>query len=312
MFQVSLPYIEKNLISNKYNLASRIHKLVKYPIYVKREDELLFGTKLRKYSSLIPYLQKNGHKKVILLGGKYSNNICNLSQILTQNQIEPFLYLKGENESKLFGNHLLTNLFVKKENIKYIKRSEYDKLVIEEPYFVIKEGSSLQQSMPGLMTLTDDILRNERENNLEFNHIFVDSGTGMSSISLILGFSLLKKLQNFKIHVVQISELDYKEKIEKFKLYLKETSNITQYVDYQVYPSLQNFGNIKKNKFSFIKSFAQEEGILLDPIYNSNLFEKSFEIINSEKLTGNILIIHSGGLSSLFGFQNQLELAVKE
>lgn len=303
--------MDQNVITNKYNLSSRIHKLIQKPIYVKRDDELLHGTKIRKYSSLLPFLQKNGHKKVILLGSKYSNNIYSLSRILIENQIEPILYLNGVKENQLYGNHLLTNLFVKKQNINYVKKSEYSNLIINHPYFIVEEGSSIPQSSYGLLTLTNDILQNEADNNVKFNHIFIDSGSGMTSSSLIFGFSLLKRFENFKIHIVQIGDINYEEILEKYKLYIDETKTIHQYVDFQVYP-FSKFGKIKENVFSFIKEFAQVEGILLDPVYTPNLFLKSFEIINSQNLKGNCLIIHSGGLSSLSGFQRQLEKSINQ
>ena len=48
--------------------------------------------------------------------------------------------------------------------------------------------------------------------------------------------------------------------------------------------------------------YAQSEGLLTDPIYTTKLFYTAEQLIIDKKVSGNILIIHSGGGTGLLGF----------
>eukprot|EP01080_Neovahlkampfia_damariscottae_P003610 gene3610-6344_t len=291
-------------------LNSRIHKLKTINCFIKREDELLYGSKIRKYISLLPTLK---NEKVILVGSLNSNNILIGSQFLIQNNKKPILFVKGT-EKDIIGNSLLTCLFIDKTTINFIERKEWKNLNTilndflqkncHEKFDIIKEGASNIESIFGSMTLCDDIIQNEIDNNIEFNSIFIDSGTGTTAISLILKFSKLQR-KNLKVFVIQMNnELNFEEELFNIKNEIFGNENL-ELIPYEVlYPNkLKSFGSTNKETFQYIKYFAQNEGVLLDPVYNAKLFLKSSEIIKN--LTGNSLIIHSGG--NIFGFHRQLK-----
>ena len=77
---------------------------------------------------------------------------------------------------------------------------------------------------------------------------------------------------------------------------------------YSSYISLidPSFGAVSKKLLQFIKSFGQKEGILLDPAYNAKLFYSAMQLIEENKMSGNCLIIHSGGGLGLVGYLNKL------
>jgi 1-aminocyclopropane-1-carboxylate deaminase/D-cysteine desulfhydrase-like pyridoxal-dependent ACC family enzyme len=52
---------------------------------------------------------------------------------------------------------------------------------------------------------------------------------------------------------------------------------------------------------------AQDCGILLDPIYSAKLLMKVRESQPEWPLDDRVLILHSGGTASLFGFPTELE-----
>ena len=279
-------------------LSSRIHKLKTINAYIKREDELFYGSKIRKYLSLLPTLT---NEKVILIGSLNSNNILIGSQLLIQNNKKPILFVKG-NEKDLIGNSLLSCLFLKKSDINFIERKEWKNLDdilnqflkknSKESFDIIKEGASNLESIYGSMTLCDDILKNEIENNIQFNSIFIDSGTGTTAIALILKFSKLKR-KNLKVFVIQMNnELNFEDELLKMKRQLFIDDDF-ELIPFEVlYPNkLKSFGSTNKELFKYIKYFAENEGVLLDPVYNAKLLLKSTEII--ENLIGNSLIIHS-------------------
>ncbi|KAB8039804.1 pyridoxal-phosphate dependent enzyme [Silvanigrella paludirubra] len=312
-----------------YPSTSRIHKLQNFSslnsIYVKRDDELGFGasgSKLRKYLSLIPFLIQNKYHEVIVIGGAYSNNILTASQLLIENNIQPILFLPEIKNENRRGNFLLTSLLIDKNNIHFLNQSDFSSLnLIIENYCqhkkekginvgIIQEGANMKEALPGALSLCFDIIKNERDNNIEFNHIFVDSGTGLMAISLILGFSYLNK--NTKIHVLQVAghKDEFNNSIQFYLDYFQKQFQIqiNTLSDYELYfpSSAKSFGSTNASIFKSIIDICRNNGIITDPIYSAKLFHEGKKIIEKNDLQGNILFIHSGGGLSLFGFQNEL------
>lgn len=308
---------------------SRIHPLKNFPssqacCYVKRDDELscgISGSKYRKYASLIPMLLQNKYQEVAVIGGAYSNNVLAASQRLTEAGIPFTLFLLGDQDLPVEGNRFLTNLIVDQANIQYIDRQNWQNVqqIIQKfyslknydpkDYFALEEGASVPFSMLGALTLPYDILRNQEKDRVHFDHIFVDSGTGFTAAALILGLKAL--FMHNHVHVIQLAPLK-KDFSEQLKIWSEKCESLfpplplppsSQYTCYN--PSnAKSFGSINATVLQGIRKIATEEGIFTDPIYSAKLFSEARKIILEKKLSGNILIIHSGGMLSLFGYKN--------
>ena len=313
-----------------YPLHSRVHPLKTFgdaqtPCFVKREDELGFGIsgfKIRKYSSLIPHLQENKIKQAILIGGAYSNNIVGLTQLLIENSIQPTLFLLGNETTKKIGNFLLSSLMVSNDSIRWIGRDEWPNVQkIAALYakkqskrtMVIPEGASVAESLPGALTLALDIIKNETQLNKTFDHIFIDSGTGMMACATVLAFAWLKKTTNIHVVLMAEEEQEFLKTLSSLKTQLEFFIGVQLKLPYvkeklKLYrPHVgRSFGSTNKTIFEEIRRIARTEGFLTDPIYSVKLFLESRRIIADEKIKGNCLIIHSGGGLTLMGFQEQL------
>ena len=313
-----------------YPSHSRIHPLKTFgdsqtPCYVKREDELGFGisgSKIRKYSSLIHLLQKNGIKEAILIGGPYSNNIVGLTQLMIENSIQPTLFLHGDSGTKKIGNFLLTSLMVSNDSIHWISRDEWTNVQEKAALYaekkskqtiVIPEGANMAEALPGALTLPLDIIKNEHQSNIEFDHIFIDSGTGMMACVIALAFAWLKKTT--KIHVVLMAEgeSEFMKTLSTLQAQFESLLGIQikwpcVIENLKLYrPSVgSSFGSTNKIIFEEIRHIARTEGFLTDPVYSVKLFFTARNIIASEAIKGNCLLIHSGGGLTLMGFQEQL------
>ena len=318
-----------------YPYHTRIHKLKTFntstlTCYVKRDDELSFGisgSKLRKYLSLIPYLLAKQIKTAILIGSSHSNNIVGLSQLLIENGIEPHLFLLRDKTYPLKGNLLLSRLLVPEKNIHWVPRQEWFRVeelaqiychgFDKKQAYIISEGASVLPALPGALTLALDILQNEQGLVKPFEHVFIDAGTGLMAIASILAFSWLQR--DTKIHVLLLAEnkTAFFQKLALFKPEFERLINEKIELDFlpervQVYqPSMaKSFGATNQTIFKTIQNIAQQEGFLTDPIYSSKLFIEAKQVITQQKLSGNSLIIHSGGGLSLLGFQAQLQKRV--
>lgn len=316
-----------------YPQTSRIHKIknISLPntnIYIKRDDELGFGasgSKIRKYLSLIPYLVNQSFHEVIVLGGAYSNNVLTASQLLIEKGISPVLFLSGNKECKITGNFLLTSLMVKNSSIHWLEEKAYQNIqYIVDQYIkqksqngikvgLIQEGANMKESLPGALTLSLDLLKNEQDHHIHFDHIFIDSGTGFMAISLLLAFLFLN--HKSKIHILQVAgnekeflnQITYqKNDFEKF-LDIKLNNDFT----FNLYKptTAKAFGSTNSKIFQTIVEIAYSNGIITDPIYSAKLLLEGKKIIQEKELTGNILFIHSGGALSLFGFEEKLQKA---
>ncbi|WP_043873712.1 pyridoxal-phosphate dependent enzyme [Legionella massiliensis] len=295
-----------------WNLSSRIHKLNHFPnngqvCYVKRDDELgcgISGSKMRKYASLMPYLMKERIRRLIIIAGHQSNNLLAALQMAREFQLEVTAFLIQARNLELQGNYKLSRLFLDEEDIVWVNREDWPQVealadnylkTLAEPGFVLSEGASVPAAMPGALSLANDILLNEQEAGIQFQHIFVDAGTGFSAAALIKGLSELN--HPAEIHVLLLAD---DETIFRSKLatWIKQIPSHT----HCFYPdTAKSFGAVNQTIKLEIKRLAKDEGLLADPIYSAKLFYSARNYIEAKQLMGNILIIHSGGALSLAG-----------
>ena len=298
---------------------SRIHPLPSFSsdkasVYVKRDDELgsiATGIKLRKYLSLIPYLI-SCKKEVAIVGGPSSNNVLALTLLLTEHKVPYTLFLQGSKNTKIQGNFFFTLLGTPSEKIIWVEDDlAFDQIQdlyeekLQKRFSWVPMGASCKQSLPGALTLAEDIIRNEKDYGLGFSHIFIDAGTGFAAAGLLLGLGYLKS--QTMAHVVQVAggDLEFFVMLEECKKYFADLFGIPgACIEFDMHRPKKgkSFGSISQEHLRFITSMAREEGILLDPMYNAKLFLEAKQSIIEEKLSGNILIIQSGGTLSLSGF----------
>ncbi len=308
-----------------FRLQSRIHRLRWFgrsDIWVKRDDELGFGvsgTKLRKHASIIPFLKQQGIEEVVVIGGANSNNVLSAAQTLTENNIKIIPFLLGPPSRKL-GNAKLLSLFVDDSEIHWFSRSQWancegfanayakERTSRGSKTFVLPEGAHHRLALPGSLSLPLDILRNEREAGVRFDHIFIDSGTGMVAQSLLAGAAALGMKALFHVVVLAGSYEDFQLGLSRVIQYTRELLGVplSSLPDYRKYypATARSFGSTNKTLFREIQRIAREDGILTDPVYSSKLFLTARQTILGQTLDGNILLIHSGGGLALTGFMD--------
>ena len=314
-----------------YPFHSRIHPLRSFSFpsakcYIKRDDELGFGisgSKVRKYRYLIPYLLENKIQEVALIGSAYSNHVLSFTQLLVEHGLQPTLFLRGDPQRPLQGNALLISLFVPPSSIHWISQSDWKRVESiahsyanqqTHPTCVLPEGGFFSAALPGALTLTADLLENEQQHQLQFDHLFIEAGTGFTASALILGLNWLK--HPIHVHVILLAEDD-----EAFLMRLKSCHDMfIQWIkkdspfpcNFTLHSPLftKSFGKINSSLFNTILSLARKEGFLTDPIYSAKLFIESQHLITQRELKGNILIHHAGGALTLMGFHSQLQRAL--
>lgn len=306
----------------KYPCHSRIHPLHSFPRgFVKRDDELGFsisGTKFRKYRTLIPFLRQQQCKQVIIIGGPFSNHVLGITQLLIENGIEPILFLKGVSSPRVKGNFAFLQMLVTGHSIHWIPKGQWHEVEIlaaryagnQQNVFVLPEGAPLFPAFLGALTLPLDIMRNENEENTVFEHIFFEVGTGLSAAALLLGLAFLEKPTHCHLLLVAETEEIFFHQLRAlhvhFENWLGQKCPFPAHFTCHRSSIAPSFGSTNNTLFNFIKEIAHLEGLFLDPIYSGKLFYHAKKMLEKEPLSGNILLIHSGGAWTLSGFEEQL------
>lgn len=307
-----------------YPIQSRIHRLSSFGLncFIKRDDELGFGisgSKIRKYRSLIPFYLSQNIKEVVVIGSAYSNHVLGITQLLLENQIKPTLFLRGDVSRTPKGNSLLIQFLTNQTAIHWIAKTDWpDVMQMAQEYakqaghktMIIPEGGAANEAFPGTLSLPLDISRNERTLNQSFNHLFIDSGTGMMASALILAYQWMQKPTLIHVVLMAGDPAFFMDQLTKwhrlFEHFLKEPCPFPDNFILHSPQEFASFGSTSPSLFKDIQAIAQTEGLFCDPIYTVKLFKEAKRVLGNVPSSEYSLILHSGGSLSLMGFQEQL------
>lgn len=308
-----------------YPTHSRVHSLNNFPSlpgrkwFIKRDDELSFGisgSKYRKYTSLIPYLLQNKIENVLLVGSSHSNHLVGILQLLNEEKIKSTLYLSQTHDQILQGNRAFIKLLIGKSHVHTLPKEQWQQkdilipLQLDSSSLYIPEGADMLPALPGALSLAQDLARNQAENKVHFDHIFIDAGTGLSAIGLLLGMPFFDLKAHVHIVLMAGTSEVFHKKLLGYKAYLEGLLEVPIHLPtFFLYNASigKAFGSTPETIFKEIQTLATEEGILTDPIYSAKLFYSAKEIANQSLLKGNLLCIHSGGGLTLSGFVDKFE-----
>jgi 1-aminocyclopropane-1-carboxylate deaminase len=274
-------------------------------VWIKRLDQihpLASGNKFFKLKYNLEKAISENHDTILTFGGAYSNHIYATAAAAKSLGLHSIGIIRGEETLPL--NPTLASA---KENgmvIHYIARETYRKKT--EPNFLfslkekfgnfyhIPEGGTNAEAIKG----TSEILE---EKDSEFTHLACSIGTGGTFTGLansieeyqtLLGFSSLKG--DF-IH-------------EEIKDLLK-SQQVNPKGKYQILDQFHfgGYGKGTADLIDFVKWFYKEFEIALEPIYTGKMIYGLFELIKNETIENDskILIIHTGGLQGLAGFNHR-------
>jgi 1-aminocyclopropane-1-carboxylate deaminase len=270
----------------------------RFPELTYVREDLVGSFKARKYLSLLPWLVQQKFSKVRLEGSSHSSNLLQLGLLLRQSGIEPVYTLEGR-EGPPVGNGLLNRLVLGKG---------YGVSSTDKADWTVPEGGNCTQSLAGSLGIAGSLVEQSLTGGSFPERVFVDSGTGFTAAALILGigyFQLPCQLCVVSMTGQTRLQLDalIAEIAPEFEQLLGVPANPAPYrLEYPVIgPS---FGSIPSGVFEEIHSFAQQEGILVDPLYTAKL---SLAYQTLRYPIAPTLMFVSGGHRDLLGFQGPLQ-----
>lgn len=303
-------------------LRSRVHPWFQlHPkLWLKRDDELsaaISGSKLRKLAALQHYWRQNNISRVVSCGAWSSNQLPALLQLVNEDALDLELHLWGR-EREHSSNHKLSRLLISSQRHKIIEYScatdaylAFDRRSAQlDPgkYLCVGEGASNFISMCGAMSLAHEIVEDSKQ--IDISQVFVDSGSGVSACALILGLALLESRIRVGVVLLAGSEQEFEARLVAFKQLLGQKGFcITSPLNYFFLRpcKFRSFGAVGRSLFNFIKTTAQDTGVLLDPIYSAKCAMAVVEFLSAyEEESSFSVMVHSGGLWALSGYMDKL------
>ncbi|MFA5507076.1 MAG: hypothetical protein WC314_04045 [Vulcanimicrobiota bacterium] len=277
-------------------ILSRWSQSRRFPEVTYLREELLGSYKARKYLSLLPWLEAQGHARVLVHGSTHSGNVTQLGLELRERGLEPF-FRRGGRGGPPAGNLLLSQL---------VYGTNFDSA---EPGvdFEIPEGGSCPPALAGSLGLVGSLVEQALERKIWKPDIFIDSGTGFTAAALLSGLAYFEL--PCRVVVVSMTGQSKSELLEQLLAQRPEYERLLQRpasaVDFEVVPPPvgPSFGSLPTAALEEVAEFARWEGILVDPLYAAKLSLLYQSRRDPERPA---FIFVSGGARELLCFQGPL------
>ncbi len=309
-----------NIPTPIFPLSYMKDKLKGVEVFIKRDDFTgieVSGNKIRKLEFSLKEALNQGATALITCGGVQSNHCRATCSIAAAFGLKCHLLLRG-NDSLIDGNFFLDKLFGAKfkfideydyanhrTQIMESMKKEYD--LNGEKAYVIPEGASNGIGMFGYYNAFLEILEQEKSLGINFDTICIAEGSGGTYAGLYFANEILnkgKKIVAFNIYDKNANVKDEIKNIINEGLKISSSNYNMNYDNILINSDYvgEGYGKCSPNNIDFIKDFAKKTGIILDPVYVGKAMYGLFcEIEKGNPIfSGNILIIHTGGLFGLF------------
>jgi D-cysteine desulfhydrase len=301
---------------------SRLSDFLGREIYIKRDDVTplaLGGNKLRKLEFLAADALCQGADMLVTAGAIQSNHVRQTAAVAAKLGLHCVALLENPIGTKqdnylTNGNRLLLDLF----NVKVVMCDELhdpNAQLAEQatrmeaqgfrPY-VIPVGGSNALGALGYVQCALEIAA-QSTGRVTFSSVVVASGSAGTHAGLAVGLQqLLPDAELIGVTVSRNAD-EQRPKVVHIQQELAaslgisdQQAEITLWDDYFA----PQYGMPNKEGLAAIKLLAQQEGVLLDPVYTGKAMAGLLDGISQQKFRDNgpILFIHTGGAPALFAY----------
>ena len=279
-----------------------------YQLFIKREDQihpLVSGNKFRKLKYNLQEAENQKNKTLLTFGGAYSNHILATSIAGNLKNFQTIGIVRGDElgidiSKTLANNSTLRAAFEHGMKLEFISRESYrDKTSIDflknikEKYgnfYLIPEGGTNNLAVKGC----EEILTTQDH---QFDYICSCVGTGGTIAGIINSAQKSQKILGFPA----LKGSFLKNEIQQ---YSKTQDNWQLIYDYH----FGGYGKYTDELIHFINQFKRVTQIQLDPIYTGKMMFGVLDMIKKNRFPNGskILVIHTGGLQGIEGFNQRL------
>lgn len=277
-------------------------------IIIKREDQihpLVSGNKFRKLKYNIQEAVKQKHTTLLTFGGAFSNHILATAAAGNLKELQTVGVIRGDelgiNSSKtLEANPTLRTASELGMKFEFVSREEYRNKTsarflhkLQEKYedfYLIPEGGTNDLAVKGC----EEILEKEDD---QFNYICSCVGTGGTISGIINSAQKHQKILGFPA----LKGSFLKNDIQRYSKFKDNWELINDY-------HFGGYGKYSDELIHFMNRFKKITQIPLDPIYTGKMMFGVVDMIKNKLFPAGskILIIHTGGLQGIDGFNELL------
>lgn len=265
------------------------------------------GNKIRKLKYNVQKCLHEGKTGLLTCGGAYSNHIIATAAYGKEHGLKTKALIRGE--ELLIENPTLKDAAALGMEFVFVSREVY-RSVREQPelafdlshsnpsaaadnFYFIPEGGTNSFAIEGVAELISEI-------EIPFDYLATPCGTGGTFAGLMKGIKnrhtkllVFSSLKNGDYIIDEVAEL-LKNDFDRTKVELFTSDYV-----------FGGYGKMKPELIDFVKSFEQQTGILLDPIYNGKMMFGLLDIIECGyfKKGSVIVALHTGGVQAWRGFE---------
>ena len=278
-------------------------------ITIKREDQihpLVSGNKFRKLKYNVQEAVKQKHTTLLTFGGAFSNHILATAVAGKLQNFKTIGVIRGDELGQDLSKTLATNSTLRAAyehgmKFEFISREKYrDKMSSDflkklelkyGDFYTLPEGGTNALAVKGC----EEILTSDDN---EFDYICSCVGTGGTIAGIINSIDTPQK-------VIGFPALKGDFLIKEIQQYCRGQKNWQLVSDYH----FGGYGKYSDELIHFINRFKEDTTIPLDPIYTGKMMFGVLDMIkkNSFPKGSKILIIHSGGIQGIEGFNHRLK-----
>lgn len=314
--------IDLAFLPTSVHALPRLSEALGCNLWIKRDDQTglaLGGNKTRKLEYLVADALVQGADTLVTGGMIQSNHCRQTAAAAARYGLRCALLLHADRPVHNDGNVLLDKLFGADiwwaDSFATIGQlGEHVRNNGHKPY-VIPYGGSNAVGALGYVNAMLEFVEQQKNIAQKITHIIIPSCSRGTQVGLVVG----AKIAGFTGSIIGIS-IDYdkthKEKYDQEYVdlayqvaeQLGVTMTFTQ-DDFDIrYEYAIGYGIVGELEKHAVQFMAQQEGILLDPVYTGRAFGALQSMIHKGEFTRNdgVLFWHTGGASALFAYAKEL------
>lgn len=319
----SIPRLDLTQLPTACNKLDNVTKIVGGPdLYIKRDDVMELahgGNKTRKLEYALAEALNNDAKAVVTQGGLQSNHVRQTCSGAAKVGLEAHVVLSNpvpELKEELMGsgNYLMDQLmganiyFAEDGRGPVVEKVLADLTAAGKNPYNIPAGASNGIGSLGYVNAARELIEQWDDMNIRPSHIFTASGSCGTQSGLLMG---LRHFGNYETKVVGVSvsspRQDLVDRNKRVLGMISEVSGINRDTvsdaDIIVDDNYigDGYGRPSAAGVAAIRMLAENEGILLDPIYTGKGMSGMLDLLTSQKLENarDVVFLHTGGVPAI-------------
>lgn len=305
----------------------RLSQSYQHRLLIKRDDSLgpgLGGNKTRKLEYLLAEAQQKGHKKVVTFGGLQSNHARLTVATANRLGLESHLFYFERRPPRLEGNLLLNHLLGARLHFiplgggggmsleTTIRLVHLLALTLVGRHYFIPVGGHSWLGCLGYVRAALELEHQAQALEIPDAHLVVAAGSGGTLAGLLAGLALCgsqlrvlgidvgKLWKGFPASIAALAS----EICEHFSSPMRFTPSEVPLIESTYVGSA--YGVPSPAGQEALSQFAQQEGILLDPVYTAKAAAGLLDLLQNGYFEEKpVIFLHTGGLPALFAFGNK-------